>query len=480
MEMTTISCRTGQGIAPKRRIGDKRFDHHGRPWLILMLVRNRRPSWAALLFCLSMFEFAIGQSTTPKIVNARKTDYYVSTHGKDRNDGSRTHPWATISHAATQVGPGSTVHVQPGSYAETSVGKNSELQDLLTTASGTPTARVRYISDELWMAKIVGSGRPRTAVWKNTGDYVDIVGFEIVGGAGTADGILLTGASDYVMGNKVHDIPVPGNNVPNGGSGITSTIKYTTAIGNKAIGNIVYNIGAYPIGVSSLVHGIYWGTPLGVIQNNIVYKVQGFCIELNHNPNESVIVNNTVFNCGTVANDRRHGGGIDIGSQDFSPVDYITVNNNIIVDCPGRYAIQEMYTGSGSVGPHNVFRNNLIFRNAANFNIRYSQSPTGTIVKDPQFANYKLDGTGDYRPQNSSPAVGGGTTACASTLPNCTPRQDFRGATRTPRTASGKTPERDEQHREHRINSTVAETPAEHPSIGAYEPSQDTVPWPWY
>ena len=38
---------------------------------------------------------------------------------------------------------GTTVHVAPGTYEG----------DVVTTATGTPTARVRFISDQKWAAK---------------------------------------------------------------------------------------------------------------------------------------------------------------------------------------------------------------------------------------------------------------------------------------------------------------------------------------
>lgn len=424
--------------------------------------------------------FNTSRSAFPAAFGARGRQYYVSTRGDDRNSGSRQHPWATLTHAAATVHPGDTVHVQAGAYKEVSTGKNSELQDLLTAASGTSTARIRYISDDLWKAIIVGSGTLGSAVWKNTGDYVDIVGFEIVGGTGTADGILISGAHVSVLSNKVHNIPVPGNNIPNGGSGITSTINYLTAIDNKAIGNLVYNIGSYQAGHPTLVHGIYWGTPFGTIQNNVVHKVQGFCIELNHNPDATTVINNTVFNCGIVDDNRRYGGGIDIGSQDFSPVDHISVNNNIIMDCPGRYAIQEMYTGQGTLGPHNTFRNNLLFRNAANFNIRYSNPASDTIFADPQFVNYKTDGTGDYRPKSSSVAVAGGATECASSWSPCIPLIDFRGAARPSAPTSDRRTGGVPQRGNHRTAPPPAESRIERPSVGAFEPSEEGARWPWY
>lgn len=55
--------------------------------------------------------------------------YYVATDGSNSAAGSVSQPWRTVSYAATQVAPGDTVIVAPGSYDETvrtTVGGNSE------------------------------------------------------------------------------------------------------------------------------------------------------------------------------------------------------------------------------------------------------------------------------------------------------------------------------------------------------------------
>ena len=44
-------------------------------------------------------------------------DYYVSTTGNDSNAGTQALPWLTLQHAdSTNVGPGSCIHVAPGTY----------------------------------------------------------------------------------------------------------------------------------------------------------------------------------------------------------------------------------------------------------------------------------------------------------------------------------------------------------------------------
>jgi hypothetical protein len=47
---------------------------------------------------------------------ATATDYYVGPGGSDLQSGTSGTPWASLQHAANQVGAGDTVHVQAGTY----------------------------------------------------------------------------------------------------------------------------------------------------------------------------------------------------------------------------------------------------------------------------------------------------------------------------------------------------------------------------
>ena len=50
---------------------------------------------------------------------AASPTYWVSLDGDDTGTGGkRDHPWATLQHAADSVGPGATVYVREGTYAQ--------------------------------------------------------------------------------------------------------------------------------------------------------------------------------------------------------------------------------------------------------------------------------------------------------------------------------------------------------------------------
>ena len=137
--------------------------------------------------------------------------YYVATSGSDSNEGSSCKPWATIQHAAAVAGPGSTVHVNSGTYSAGTI---------TTNASGTANARITYVSDEKWGAKLQGVGA--NIVWANHGDFVDIEGFEVTGDGVATIGLLNYASNVRYLGNNVHAIPATG--CPENGAPASTTM----------------------------------------------------------------------------------------------------------------------------------------------------------------------------------------------------------------------------------------------------------------
>ena len=160
-------------------------------------------------------------------------DYYVSTTGSDSNDGSAAHPWRTIQHAASLVTAGYTVHVLPGTYNVSSCSYPASVcSSIAAKASGTASARIRFISDTKWGAKIV-SGNNTYYAWEVDGDYVDIVGFDITGQSMV--GIRLNGSNQRAISNVVHNMGFLACD-GNGGAGIYSGSNYLLNANNEAIG----------------------------------------------------------------------------------------------------------------------------------------------------------------------------------------------------------------------------------------------------
>lgn len=344
-------------------------------------------------------------------------DFYVSTTGSDRNNGSAKRPWKTINHAASAVKPGAILHVVAGEYEG----------NVTTSISGTSSARIRFISEQRGAAHIVGG--TGEAAWINKGDYVDIMGFDVTGK--NPNGIENLGSNVRILGNVVHDIVASCDS--NGGSGINNA-NYS-AYDNEIGGNFVHDVRA-PAGCGHR-HGvgIYHSNLRGHIYNNISVNNGTVGIQLWHAANSVIVANNTV-----IANEEN---GIVIGAGD-SPGgvtnDNSLVINNIAVN-NAFYGIQEF----GKTGSSNRYLNNLVFGNPSGNLVLLTGKASGTITSDPKFVNNTKNATGDYQLSPKSPAIDAGINANAPTM-------DIVGGPRP----QGKAID-----------------------IGAYEASSAAAKWPW-
>ncbi|NHZ96261.1 DUF1565 domain-containing protein [Massilia sp. CCM 8734] len=332
-------------------------------------------------------------------------DLYVSPTGADTNAGTQAAPFKTIARAAQAATPGTTVRVLPGTYAG----------GFRTNASGTAEARIRYVSEVPWGAKIVPpANSTSTAAWDNRGSHVEIAGFEVDGSGAQAGtkwltGLYTGGSYSTVRNNHVHHIA---RTVPcaASGGGIGSD-SYYKGSANDVSANVVHDVG--PAGCANYL-GIYINTAGSRVDNNLVYAVSDAGIRLWHDATNVVVVNNTVFNAATgivVSGNGGYNGSV--------PNDHTRVSNNILYDNT-RYGVQEV----GSTGLNNRYSNNLIFGNGTPFMLNNGLQPVGTVAAEPQFVNYVRTGGGDYRPASTSPAN-------AAALPADAPATDLDGKPRT-------------------------------------------------
>ncbi|PYU91727.1 MAG: hypothetical protein DMG25_13865, partial [Acidobacteria bacterium] len=348
----------------------------------------------------SLLILAVSLSLTG-VSSASAADYYVSTTGSDSNDGSAAHPWATIAHAASVVGPGSTVHVAPGTYRG----------QFNTSASGTSSAYITYVSDTKWGAKIAGGS---SSTWSNYGAYVTIQGFDVTGPTGCCNAIYTAGNATQIIGNNVHSVQNSNGCSSTGGGGIV--VDSTNA---QVIGNYAHDNGPYPA-ACNYIHGIYIANSSNAgsnahVYNNISFRNSGWGIQLWHSATNEIIVNNTIFNNAT--------GGIVVGAGSGSGVtdDNTVVSNNIVFNNIGTDGgiVEE-----GSTGTHNTYTDNLVFGNTpVNISLQNGLTATGTVSANPLFVNFTGGTTGDYHLQSSSPAINKGTS-------NSAPTTDYDGRSR--------------------------------------------------
>lgn len=323
--------------------------------------------------------------------------YYIAPDGSDANDGSAAHPFKTFSRADAALHPGDSVHVAVGTY-------NMDLENggrLRTAASGTANARIRWIADQKWGARLTASATGNNSTWWTLGNYVDIQGFDITGSG--ALGIYNEGSHTRIIGNHIHDVSTGGCPIA-GGAGIEDG-NYAGS-DDDIIGNWVHDIGDYNT-ICPRVHGIYKTNRGGHVYNNVSFHNQGFGIHLWHGATGVTISNNTVFSnayggmfIGAVSSEIPGGGVAD----NMLVTNNIIYRNGLVAGAQG-YGIWEY----GDLGYNNRYINNLILQNGpGNLNLVYG-TISGTISANPMFNSYQDNGSGDYHLQGASPAIGAGT-----------------------------------------------------------------------
>lgn len=347
-----------------------------------MQILKNRPTTGRALLCASLS--ILSASCTASCAGSK--DLYVATTGSDENPGTEDSPFLTISRADSAAGPGSTIHVAPGTYKVNAPAAHDA--GIKTTRSGTTSARIRYVSTEKGAAKIVFSGTG--IAWNSKGSYVDIDGFDISGSGRI--GILAEGSRLVIRNNFVHDLMVSGGCNGSGGAAIDA---YEPGRDVLIEANVVRNIGYRWIegGTCNTVQGIYIANANSTVKNNIVSGVAAVGIQQWHGATASTIVNNTVFH---------NKVGILIGQGDAGASargsENNKVANNIVFDNT-KYGIVEQ----GKVGGNNRYINNLVHSSGTNISVAGKVS--GTISADPQFLNYQANGNGDYRLHRTSPAA---------------------------------------------------------------------------
>jgi hypothetical protein len=340
---------------------------------------------------------------TGATIPATTYNYYVSPTGSDSNAGTKAAPFKTLTKAAqVATKPSTTVWVAPGTYAG----------GFKTTASGTSSGRIYWVSTTKYGAKVVPGGN--SVVWDNRGNYVSIVGFDIDGSTKPAvtHGIYMGGSYDVVQNNHVHHIAKSATCSSGGGSAINTDAYYGGAW-DDVIGNLVHDIGPASC---KYIQGIYISTS-GKVQNNVVYRVGEAAIHLWHDANHVTITGNTV----ATSHYAIIVGGGNFYKQRIN--DYTVVNNNILID--NGIGISEQ----GTTGTHNSYSNNLVYGNGTAISLKNGLTAKNTVSSNPLFVSYsKTMTTPNFHLTSSSPAIGRGiATGALSTDFDGKPRNSSTG-----------------------------------------------------
>src|SRR5439155_932121 len=173
-------------------------------------------------------------------------NYYLSATGSDSNSCTQASPCATINSVDSRLGSsltlgtnGTTIHAASGTYSAA----------ITTNKSGIASARIKYIADTKWGARIATVGA--YTMWTNKGNYVDIVGFDVTGDGHI--GINNTGSFDRIIDNHVHNIPVPGGCTDGMGGGVVEEHGdgCTATDGSTLLNHVGYSNASGHFGVDS-------------------------------------------------------------------------------------------------------------------------------------------------------------------------------------------------------------------------------------
>ncbi|GAA0342502.1 right-handed parallel beta-helix repeat-containing protein [Actinoallomurus spadix] len=347
--------------------------------------------------------------------------YVSQATGSDSADGTRRHPWATMGHATAVLDTmslrrgGVTVHVLAGTYRE----------PVVNDKDGRPDAYVTFVADPPGKVLIKpSSGR---FAFRNNGDYVRIIGFEITDPT-ASEGIFLDASHDVVQGNHVYRVATIGcqNDDGDGGrSGYTATGDGIGDNGEEA-GNVITGNRVERIGPSSRCdykHGIYPSAARDLVRNNLTYGNSGSGIRFNHNIVGITVSGNLTFH------NRNHGIHIS-GDDDAGGVARgFVITNNVIA----RNAMYGVNVNSNADDPGNEYGHNLFFHNGyGTFGRNNSKDDPWTPgradgeVVDPAglgMVDYRDDGTGDYHLRPAAPEADAGTPLGA-------PATDYDGVRR--------------------------------------------------
>jgi hypothetical protein len=290
------------------------------------------------------------------------------------------------------VNAGDTVIVQDGTYAET----------LLMSRGGTSAAPITFKAQHKWAARIAPTsttGNYNYAILV-AAPYITLQDFDISATSTTGVGIKTNYGNGQIVGNKIHHIGVSSTTCTSG-AGVLAAANTTIT------GNWVYDIGP-PRSASfrcNKQHGVYLTAGSGgFVQDNIITQIyQGVGLHISgSNLSNWTVANNTIVDVG----DNTHSTG---GAFFFDCVsgtcDYNRFTNNLFANTQGGYCWWEARESGATLGPHNVYQNNLTYNCGST--IWVTGSPQNSVTSDPQFVS---NSAGDYHLRSTSPAINRGTT----------------------------------------------------------------------
>jgi parallel beta-helix repeat protein len=234
--------------------------------------------------------------------------YYIAPNGSDGNNGSLSHPWATVQHAGTRAKPGDTVFIRGGIYNEGEIWLRADYghggtQGRLLTIQAYPGEKPIFVNGE------------RPFIIKC--DYIRIEGLH-----------LKNGKSIGVNGNTIQIV----NNTFTG-SGYTWAAVHAGGTNILLEGNIC-DINGNTVGTQG--HGYYISHGSNItIRNNMAKGMTGYGIHVfdqrrSGDPSGFERLIKNVIIDGNVVSHSEQRSGIILAAYDHARVENVIIRNNVL------------------------------------------------------------------------------------------------------------------------------------------------------
>ena len=400
-------------------------------------------------------------SATPQAANLAGHTYYVDVSGDDGGDGSIGQPWKTVNRAVSQVGPGDTVLINPGTYFITqqiSIATSGEPGNPITFSgngqgvfidlsgysgrNGFEIYFADYITVENLMVRASQEASSRgirlthsngSIIRNNTvygaghanlfcslSDYVIFENNEAYDGA---IGIYVADSTDYatVRSNVLHDNSAIGlhmnGDLSSGGDG---TISYAMVDSNRVYNNdatginldgvtwstfrnnLIYNNGKRGIAFFK-GNGAVPSNDNEAYQNTIIMPNGGYyAIGLNYGANRNSFYNNIIFTEGNVPcfSSTSSVNELDITSD----YNLLSTHSNIGETSNGTFSFQE-WQNLGYSGHSGQATMDETFENSTQNNYRLKAGSPAVDAGTPSHS-CPLDIVGNVRPYGIAPDIG--------------------------------------------------------------------------
>ena len=344
--------------------------------------------------------------------------YYVSTTGRDSNNGSIDSPWASLQHAIEVAGPGDTIYMRGGEYDTNEVWIRGD-----RGMGGSPG---QYLTIKSYSGEVASVGGSR---WMDLeADFVRIERLHFrmpysldVGGEGNqiVNNTFYGSQPDYgaiMCGGKNHLIQDNHIEITSGGGTLDHGIYLLSGTDITIRGTILSGFSGYGIHVydedkgdhrtkpyeNILIEGnIVFGSPnrsgiiLGphdstvtmsnvVIRKNVIYDNADCGILIKYEPMANIRIHNNVIY------------GNACGIEVYTDIDHFEIVNNILASNTG-----------GHIGISGSLTNSLISHNLFDHPSSIGSGITDNhpIFENPFFINAA---NGDFHLQTGSPAIDAG------------------------------------------------------------------------